>query len=113
MNKLTFLVPALALAVVSSAPAQERLAVKGGRVIPVSGPPIDGGVVLVRNGKIEAVGKGLAIPSDATVIDATGKVVVPGFIEAHSNRGMDQVNETNPNVPFLSVIDAIDPIQDY
>jgi hypothetical protein len=96
-----------------TAPAQERLAIKGGRVIPVSGPPIDGGVVLIRNGKVEAVGKGLAIPADATVIDATGKVVVPGFIEAHSSRGMDQANETNPNVPFLSVIDAIDPIQDY
>src|SRR5205085_6573084 len=78
-----------------------------------AGPLIDNGVVLIRNGKIEAVGKDISIPSDAKVIDATGKVVVPGFIEAHSTRGMDQVNETNPNVPFLSVIDAIDPSQDY
>jgi hypothetical protein len=93
--------------------AQERLAVKGGKILPVSGPPIDGGVILIRGGKIEAVGKDVAIPSEAKVIDASGKVVVPGFIEAHSTRGMDQVNESNPNVPFLSVVDAIDPSQDY
>jgi imidazolonepropionase-like amidohydrolase len=79
----------------------------------VSGPPIDGGVVLIIKGKIEAVGKDVPIPSDAQVIDATGKVVVPGFVDAHTSRGMDQTNETNPIVPFLSVVDAIDPIQDY
>jgi len=93
--------------------AQERMAIKGGRVIPVNGASIDNCVILIRNGKIEGVGKDLPIPSDAKVIDATGKVVVPGFIEAHSSRGMDQSNENNPNVPFLSVIDAIDPSQEY
>lgn len=100
-------------ALAGQAAAQERLAIKGGRVIPVAGPPIDNAVVLVRNGKIEAVGKGLAVPSDAKVIDAAGKVIMPGLIEAHSSRGMDQTNENNPNVPFLSVVDAIDPSQDY
>jgi len=106
---------AVSLVIVAAGPlaAQERLAVKGGKILPASGPPIDGGVILIRGGKIEAVGKDLAIPSEAKVIDATGKVVVPGFIEAHSTRGMDQVNESNPNVPFLSVVDAIDPSQDY
>src|SRR5262245_19990294 len=93
--------------------AQERLDVKGGRIIRVGGPAIDNGVIIVRSGKIEAIGKDLPIPSDAKVIDATGKVVVPGFIEAHSSRGMDQSNESNPNVPFLSVVDAIDPSQEY
>lgn len=101
------------LAVTAPLAAQDRVAIKGGRVLPVAGPPIDGGVVLINKGKIEAVGKDVAIPADAKVIDATGKVVVPGFIEAHSTRGMDQANETNPNVPFLSVVDAIDPSQDY
>src|SRR5947209_5294824 len=104
---------ALALVAVSPLAAQERLAVKGGKVIPVVGPTMENGVILVRNGKIEAVGKDLPIPSEATVIDAAVQVVVPGFVEAHSSRGMDQVNETNPNVPFLSVVDAIDPSQEY
>jgi imidazolonepropionase-like amidohydrolase len=101
------------LAVAATAAGQERIAVKGGRILPGNGPAIDNGVVVIRSGKIEAVGKDLSIPSDAKVIDAAGKVVVPGFVEAHSSRGMDQSNESNPNVPFLSVVDAIDPNQEY
>src|SRR5215831_4974186 len=101
------------LAAAAAAPAQEQLAIKGGRIIPVGQPPIDGGVILIRDGRIQAVGKDVAIPSDYKVIDATGKVVLPGFIEAHSSRGMDQANERNNNVPFLSVVDAIDPGQEY
>ena len=97
----------------AAAPAQEQLAIKGGRILPIAKAPINGGVILIRDGKIQAVGKDLAIPSDYKVIDATGKVVLPGFIEAHSSRGMDQANERNNNVPFLSVIDAIDPGQEY
>jgi imidazolonepropionase-like amidohydrolase len=101
------------LAAVTPVVAQDRLAIKGGRILPVAGPPIDGGTILINKGKIEAVGKDVEIPAGAKVIDATGKVVVPGLVEAHSSRGMDQTNETNPNVPFLSVVDAIDPSQDY
>jgi imidazolonepropionase-like amidohydrolase len=97
----------------SGAPAQEQLAIKGGRILPIARPPIEGGVILLRDGKIQAVGKDLPIPSDYRVIDASGQVVLPGFIEAHSSRGMDQANERNNNVPFLSVIDAIDPGQEY
>src|SRR5438270_5679412 len=95
------------------APGQEQLAIKGGRILAVSRAPIDGGIILIRDGRIQAVGKDLPIPSDYRVIDATGKVVLPGFIEAHSSRGMDQANERNNNVPFLSVVDAIDPGQEY
>lgn len=101
------------VAAAGAASAQEQLAIKGGRIVVVSGAPIDGGVVLIRDGKIEAVGKNLSIPSDYRVIDAAGKVILPGFVEAHSSRGMDQANERNDNVPFLSVVDAIDPGQEY
>jgi imidazolonepropionase-like amidohydrolase len=93
--------------------AQERLAIKGGRIVPIAGPAIDGGVILIKDGKIEAVGKDLSIPSEYRVLDASGKVVLPGFIEAHSSRGMDRANEVNSNVPFLSVVDGIDPGQEY
>jgi imidazolonepropionase-like amidohydrolase len=105
----------LLLLVLTAGPvaAQERIAIKGGRVLPVSGAPIDGATVLIHQGKIEAVGKDVPIPADAKVIDATGKWVIPGLVDVHSTRGMDQTNETNPNVPFLSVVDAIDPSQDY
>src|SRR5437773_3250453 len=103
----------LAGLVAAETSAQEQLAIKGGRILPIGQPAIEGGVILIRNGKIQAVGKDLAIPADYKVIDAAGKVVLPGFIEAHSSRGMDQANERNNNVPFLSVVDAIDPGQEY
>src|SRR5262245_4228604 len=102
-----------ALAAGAGASAQEQLAIKGGRILPVGKPPIEGGVILIRDGKIQAVGKDLPVPADYKVIDAAGKVVMPGFIDAHSSRGMDQANERNSNVPFLSVVDAIDPGQEY
>src|SRR5439155_9874460 len=111
--RLAVLALAGVLAAAAGVPAQEQLAIKGGRILPVAGSPIDSGVILIRDGKIQAVGKELAIPSDYRVIDASGRVVLPGFIEAHSSRGMDQANERNNNVPFLSVIDAIDPGHDY
>src|SRR5437899_5969191 len=104
---------AVLLVAVANVSAQEQLAIKGGRILPIGQPAIEGGVILIRNGKIQAVGKDLAIPADYKLIDAAGKVVLPGFIEAHSSRGMDQANERNNNVPFLSVVDAIDPGQEY
>jgi imidazolonepropionase-like amidohydrolase len=111
--RLGALAAAGVLAAAATAPAQDQLAVKGGRIVPIAGPALDGGVILIRDGRIQAVGKDLAIPADYKVIDAAGKVVLPGFIEAHSARGMDRGNERNDNVPFLSVVDAIDPGQEY
>ena len=111
----TILTACLAVAglVVGASQAPAQIAIKGGRIISVAQPPIDGGVILIREGRIQAIGKDIAIPSDYKVLDATGKVIMPGFIEAHSSRGMDQANERNNNVPFLSVMDAIDPGQEY
>jgi imidazolonepropionase-like amidohydrolase len=62
-------------------------AISGGTVHPVSGPEIVSGVVIIRNGLIEAVGANLAVPADATVIDAKGKHVYPGLIDAQTSLG--------------------------
>ena len=56
----------------------QTIAITGGTVYPVSGPKIEGGTVLIRNGVIAAVGAGVAVPQGATVIDATGKWVKIG-----------------------------------
>jgi imidazolonepropionase-like amidohydrolase len=72
---------AAALLAASSAGAQ-TIAITGGKVYPVSGPAIDGGTVLMRDGKIVAVGTNVAIPADAQRIDVTGKVVTPGLVNA-------------------------------
>jgi imidazolonepropionase-like amidohydrolase len=91
----------------------QQLAIKGGRVIPIVGDVIEDAVILIRDGKIVKVGKGLTIPIEAKVIDATGKTVMPGFVDVHNPSGMSQANERNTNVPFLSVIDSIDPSRTY
>lgn len=93
--------------------AQDRLAIKGATIIPVIGERIEGGTIVISDGRIEAVGKDVKIPVEARVIDATDHFVMPGIINVHSAAGMSQANERNPNVPFLSVIDSIDPISRF
>jgi imidazolonepropionase-like amidohydrolase len=62
----------------------QTIAITGGRVFPVSGPPIDNATVLIRDGKIVQVGANVSIPSDARRIDATGKWVTPGLVDAQT-----------------------------
>jgi imidazolonepropionase-like amidohydrolase len=108
-----FVTAALLLASPVGAVADGVLAVKGGKVVTMAGDPIVGGTVLIKDGKIAAVGKDVAIPTEAKVIDATGKVVLPGFVDVHSSRGSDQPNERNANVANLTILDALDPSQEY
>lgn len=90
-----------------------KVALTGGRIIPVVGEEIPEGTVLIENGKIKAVGKDIDIPYDAMVVDVSGKVVMPGMIDAHSSRGLDIRNENLDVTPFLDVYDAIDPSKLY
>lgn len=90
--------------------AQDVDAVTGARIITGTGEEIENGTILIREGRIEAVGAGLEIPSNARVLDATGLVVVPGWIEPHATRGIDRANERVPSVPFVSVYDSINPV---
>lgn len=87
---------------------QDHVVIKGARIIPVAGSEIENGSILIENGKITAVGKEVDTPYDAKVIDATGKVVFPGFIDPHFTRGYDRANEAYPITPFLSVADSLD-----
>jgi len=103
----------LALTAVGAVPDDAAIAIKGARVIPVSGPELENAVILMRGGKIEAVGKDLEIPWDARVIDGSKKVVVPGFVEAHTFRGTDRPNERLASVPFVSTFDSINPVDPF
>ena len=71
----------------------ETVAIVGGRVEPVSAPPIANGTVLIRDGRIIAVGTNVAIPPGARRIDARGKIVTPGFINAATVLGLVELGE--------------------
>jgi imidazolonepropionase-like amidohydrolase len=97
------------------------LVVRGAKIYPISGAPIENGVLVVRDGKIEAVGAAgsITVPGDAQVIDATGKVLMPGIVDTHSHIGIIGNPPVPPNVdanegsgplqPQLRAIDAINP----
>ncbi len=93
--------------------AGQDLLVRGGKVIPCKGAELAEADVLVRNGRIEAVGPGLSADGSATVIDARGRVIMPGFVLAHTSEGMDRSNEMVPVTPFISVLDGVDPSRPF
>ncbi len=69
------------------------MAITGGRVFPVSGPPIDNGTVVIRDGRIIAVGANVQVPADAQRIDATGKWVTPGLVNPQTQLGLVEIGE--------------------
>jgi imidazolonepropionase-like amidohydrolase len=93
------------------------LAIKGGKVYTITKGVIDGGTVLVDGGKIVKVGKRIKVPDDAEVIDVSGKVVMPGLVEAHCHIGISEEkigwagsdgNEaTDPATPHMRALDGI------
>ncbi len=90
--------------------AQDLVAIRAGKAWTVSGGVIENAVILVRDGRIEAVGADLEVPWNAKVIDARDKVVLPTWILAHSAGGLGGGNnERMQNVPFLTVADGLDP----
>jgi imidazolonepropionase-like amidohydrolase len=92
------------------APAESVIAVVHGRVFPVTSAPIDDGVVVTRGKKIQAVGRfgSVEIPEGAQIVDATGQIVVPGFIELHNHTGATDLHDIVFQVnPELRVVDNI------
>src|SRR5437763_16495162 len=69
----------------------QTIAITGGTVYPVSGTKVANAAVLIRDGKIVAVGAGVTTPSGATRIDATGKWVTPGLIDGAGQLGLVEI----------------------
>ncbi|MDT0264704.1 amidohydrolase [Streptomyces sp. DSM 44915] len=97
------------------------IAIRSGYVVPVDGAPITGGTVLVVDGKIAAVGPDaeVAVPDGVRVVDAAGRWVLPGFVEAHGHLGVHEEAEgwagqdtnemTDPVGARMRALDAINP----
>ena len=97
--------------------------IKNGYIKPMVGEDIENGCVLIGNdGKIAAVGKELEAPEGCTVIDAEGRLVTPGCVDAHCHIGLDNegmgweghdYNEiVEPLTPHLRAIDSINPMDE-
>jgi imidazolonepropionase-like amidohydrolase len=69
----------------------ETIAITNARVLPVSGPGIERGTVVIRGNKIAAVGAGVAVPAGARAVDAAGKIVTPGLIESATQIGIVEI----------------------
>jgi imidazolonepropionase-like amidohydrolase len=95
------------------------LAIVGGQVIPIEGTPFRDGVILVDDGAIRALGTDVRVPDGAERVDATGKVVLPGLVDAHTHLGVheeaegwagEDTNEmTDPVTPHVRALDGINP----
>ena len=106
---------AVAAALALPAASQDVVAVKAGKILTITGPTIENGVILISNGRISKVAKAadVEIPWTAKVVDASDKIVLPTWVLAHSQGGGRGLNENMQNVPWLSVADAIDPSNGY
>jgi imidazolonepropionase-like amidohydrolase len=70
---------------------QGTFAIRGAKIVPVSGPEIANGTVVISGGKIQAVGASVAVPNGATIIDGTGLSVYPGMTDAGTTMGLSEI----------------------
>ena len=94
-----------------AAARDQQVAIVGARILPISGPEIPDGVLLIEGGRIEAVGPRdrVKVPADAVTVDARGKVVMPGLVDTHSHVGNGSGGDASaPLQPDVRVEDSID-----
>jgi imidazolonepropionase-like amidohydrolase len=91
----------------SQGPGSGVMAITGGTVMTVTQGTIENGTVLIRDGKIVAVGRSVEVPPGASVVDASGKFVTPGIIDSHSHIGIDSVNEGGTTVSSMTNTDDV------
>lgn len=98
---------------------RKMILIQNGKIYTMAGDILENGSILVDDGKIKAIGTDIDVPADAQVIDAAGKYVMPGFIDAHSHvgnfgsavgeMGIDVNEMTDPLTPHVRGIDGINP----
>ena len=81
-----------------AADAPRPVAIRGARIVTVSGPVIEKGTIVLSGGKIVAVGENAAIPGVAEVIDGTGKTVYPGLINGLTTLGLTEIGSVPGSV---------------
>ena len=90
-------------------PPRGVFAIRNARIVTVSGPDIENGTVVIRDGKIEAVGAAVNVPAGAQTIDARGLSVYPGMIDAGTNMGLVEVPQGANGTVDLSEVGDFNP----
>jgi imidazolonepropionase-like amidohydrolase len=98
-------------------PPRGTIAIRNARIVTVSGPTIENGTIVIRDGKIEAVGTNVSVPAGAQTIDGIGLSVYPGMIDAGTNMGLvevpqgangtvdtAEVGDLNPNAKAITAV---------
>lgn len=117
MHRVRLLLVAAAIGLTHSASAQtdQAILVRGATIHTAAGAPIPNGAVLVRGGKIVALGTNVTTPAGARIIEAAGKVVIPGMIDNHSHIGARPTDLNDfpmligPQHRFIDALDWNDP----
>ncbi|MFT5144837.1 MAG: imidazolonepropionase-like amidohydrolase [Rhodothermales bacterium] len=111
MNTLRkYLVLGCALIATAAPALAQDVLIQGGTVLTITNGTLPGADVLVQNGRITRIGTGITAPDGVEVVDATGKFVMPGIIDAHSHIALSSVNEgTSPVTAEVTMEDVVDP----
>jgi imidazolonepropionase-like amidohydrolase len=93
-------------------PAQDSVTVfTGAKIYPVSSAPIENGTLIIKSGKISAIGNktDIPVPADAKVIDVSGRIIMPGLVDSHSHIGGGSGGDGSLALhPEVRILDAID-----
>jgi len=92
-----------------ASPAERPLAIRNARLLPVSGPPIPRGVIVVRGDRIDAVGAQAPIPDGAEVLEGEGLTVCPGFFDAFTAIGLVEIAQVPATNDLEEPADPITP----
>lgn len=99
MNMVRATRSVLAALLIAAPAAAQDVAIRNATVLTITGGTIENGTVVVRDGKIAAVGRDVAIPQGVRVIDGTGMYLMPGIIDAHSHMAIEGgINEGSESV---------------
>lgn len=111
LRKAALLAGAAVACVSAQAGAQDRaMAFTGATIHTMAGPTIEGGTLVIEDGKIVAVGADVVVPAGAETRDASGMVIMPGIVDTHSHIGsVAGADRSSPIQPDVRAMDAINP----
>lgn len=84
-------------------------AIRNAHIVPVSGPDIDNGTVVIRDGKIEAVGTTVNVPAGAQIVEGRGLWIYPGMIDAGTSLGLVEVGQGAPGTVDTGEVGDLNP----